>query len=80
MGGLQQARCEVAERNERLVVLLEGIATEPDLPVWRLPLMRKEERRRVTRDWNRTDGPPPDRTLHESFARVARESGGAVAR
>jgi amino acid adenylation domain-containing protein len=64
---------------ERLVVLLAGIAAEPDLPVWRLPLMGEDERRQVTAEWNRTAGPLPRRPLHESFAEVARRSGDAVA-
>ncbi len=65
---------------ERFVVLLEGIAAEPDLPVTALPLLAAGERGRVLCEWNATDAPwPRGSRLHDAFAAAAARSPDAVA-
>jgi amino acid adenylation domain-containing protein/non-ribosomal peptide synthase protein (TIGR01720 family) len=68
-GGLRMAltyntdlfdRTTVARLAEHLLVLLDGIATDPGMPVAALPLLPEHERRQVLVDWNDTarDVPP----------------------
>ncbi|MBM7773853.1 amino acid adenylation domain-containing protein [Actinokineospora baliensis] len=53
-------------------VLLEGIVTDPDRPLSRLPLLTATDRHRELVEWNDTGTEHPDRCLHEVFeARVA---------
>ncbi|MDT5025306.1 MAG: hypothetical protein QOE61_1732, partial [Micromonosporaceae bacterium] len=56
-----------------LLVLLEGIAADPDRPVGELPLLTEQERRQVLTEWNDTDLDVPARTFPELFeAQVSR--------
>jgi amino acid adenylation domain-containing protein len=64
---------------ERFVVLLEGIATEPDLAVSELPLLAAAERLAVTRTWVETTGPLSTSTLPDVIAARAREHGDVIA-
>ncbi|HEV2736596.1 MAG TPA: amino acid adenylation domain-containing protein, partial [Longimicrobiaceae bacterium] len=73
-------RGTVERMAERLVVLLEGIAADPDRPAPALPLLSAAERRLVTAGWNATDAPwPRESRLHDLFAaRAARSPGAAI--
>ncbi len=65
---------------ERFLVLLDGIARAPDLPLRDLPLLPDAERHRVLVAWNDTAFPHPDDALvHEITAREASRSPDAVA-
>ncbi|WP_158892624.1 non-ribosomal peptide synthase/polyketide synthase [Amycolatopsis anabasis] len=62
-----------------LRVLLAGIAEDPDRPVARLPWLTGGERRRLVRDWNRTDHPLAGMSLPEALrAQVERTPAAAA--
>ncbi|MET7938404.1 amino acid adenylation domain-containing protein, partial [Streptomyces sp. NPDC005322] len=64
---------EVRRLGERLVRVLEQIATEPGRELGRLEVLEPAEVRRVVEAWNDTAQPLPVRTLPELFAaQVAR--------
>ncbi|MDT5029141.1 MAG: hypothetical protein QOE61_5567, partial [Micromonosporaceae bacterium] len=50
-----------------LLVLLHGIVTDPDIPIWQLPLLSDAERRLVLTEWNHTDRDVPPSTLAGLF-------------
>ncbi|MGH4018676.1 MAG: non-ribosomal peptide synthase/polyketide synthase, partial [Pseudonocardiaceae bacterium] len=61
---------------QHLVVLLEGIATDPDRPLAELPLLTEDERHRVLVEWNDTALQVPGVTFVEVFqAQVVRTPG-----
>jgi amino acid adenylation domain-containing protein len=73
-------RGTVERMAERFVVLLEGIAADPDRPASVLPLLSAAERRLVTAGWNATDAPwPREARLHDLFAARAARSPDVVA-
>ncbi|HET9255793.1 MAG TPA: condensation domain-containing protein, partial [Pseudonocardiaceae bacterium] len=55
-----------------LLTVLEGIVSDPERPVSRLPLMTEAESRRLLVEWNDTDRRIPEATLPELFAVAAR--------
>ncbi len=57
----------VAALAEHLLVLLDGVATDPDRPIGDLPLLTAVEHRRVTVDWNDTALDVPMVTVPEVF-------------
>jgi len=59
--------------------LLKELLAAPTTPVFRLGLLRPDERRTLLYDWNQTSSAFPEETLHELFARQARRSPDAVA-
>ncbi|HEX2300340.1 MAG TPA: amino acid adenylation domain-containing protein [Pseudonocardiaceae bacterium] len=61
----------VARMAEHLLVLLAGIATDPDRPVGDLPLLTDAELHQVTVGWNDTALDVPALTLPEVFGRQA---------
>jgi amino acid adenylation domain-containing protein/non-ribosomal peptide synthase protein (TIGR01720 family) len=52
---------------QHLLVLLEGIATDPDRPLAELPLLTEDERQRVLAEWNDTGLQVPEVTFPEVF-------------
>jgi amino acid adenylation domain-containing protein len=69
-----------ARMAERFVVLLEGIAANPDLPAAALPMLPAAERRLVVGEWNATDATwARGSLLHDGFAAAAARAPGAVA-
>jgi amino acid adenylation domain-containing protein/FkbM family methyltransferase len=63
-----------------LRVLLEGMATRPDLPVTELPLLTEQEREQVLLTWNDTaTGPAETASLRERIEAQAVQAPGAVA-
>ncbi|MFH0518630.1 amino acid adenylation domain-containing protein [Streptomyces sp. M41] len=79
-GGLRYAtdlfeRAGAERLTERLVLLLDAVAADPELSVSRVPVMDAGERERVLRDWNDTarvlDGPA---TLADLVAAGARDA------
>ncbi len=56
---------------QHLVVLLAGIAVDPDQPVWELPVLTDAETHQVLVDWNDTHREVPGVTLPELFAAQA---------
>ena len=56
---------ETAERIAgHYLTLLDSIAEDPDAPVGRLTLLSAEERRRALVEWNDTEAPYPESTVH----------------
>ncbi len=72
-------RATVARLADQLVVVLTGLAAQPDRPVAALPLLPDAERRLVLHDWNATDRPVPADDLATLVARRAAETPDAVA-
>ncbi|MCA1672774.1 MAG: condensation domain-containing protein, partial [Actinobacteria bacterium] len=64
---------------QHLVVLLEGIAADPDRPIAELPLLTQQERQRVLVDWNDTALDVPPVTFVEVFQAQAVRTPGQVA-
>ncbi|HEX8934394.1 MAG TPA: amino acid adenylation domain-containing protein, partial [Pseudonocardiaceae bacterium] len=62
-----------------LLVLLGGIATDPDQLVAELPLLSAAERDRLLVEWNDTHTPLPEATLPELFGAQAARTPDAVA-
>ncbi|MEW5928294.1 MAG: amino acid adenylation domain-containing protein [Gemmatimonadota bacterium] len=72
--------CTVERMAERFLVLLEGIAADPDRPASALPLLPAAERELVVRAWNDTDAPwPRGALLHDGFVASAARAPDAVA-
>jgi amino acid adenylation domain-containing protein len=70
----------VARMAEHFRVLLEGIAADPDAPVWELALVRAAERREMLESWSRSGDPEPRRgCLHRLFEAQADRVPDAVA-
>ncbi|MFI1198400.1 non-ribosomal peptide synthase/polyketide synthase [Streptomyces sp. NPDC020883] len=62
-----------ARMADQLVVLLGGVAADPDRPLGELPLLSERERRRLTTEWNATALPVAPTTYPAVFeARAAR--------
>ncbi|QJE73056.1 amino acid adenylation domain-containing protein [Aerophototrophica crusticola] len=58
---------------DQVLHLLEALDRVADRPVWSLPLVRDDERRRILEDWNRTSAETSSATLVKLFeARVTR--------
>ena len=53
-------------------MLLTGAVEDPNRPVTRLPLLTPEERQTILVDWNRTEVPYPETTIHALFEEQAR--------
>ncbi len=64
---------------QRLVVLLGGIAADPDCAISGLPWMSASERHRVLVEWNGSMGAEPGVTLVEVFEAQVARAPGAVA-
>ncbi|MFE6524065.1 non-ribosomal peptide synthase/polyketide synthase [Streptomyces sp. NPDC057794] len=64
---------------DQLLRALEGAATDPGRPLGALSLLSPEQERQVTRDWNATARPVPEKTLPELFARQAARTPRATA-
>ncbi|MEX2970010.1 non-ribosomal peptide synthase/polyketide synthase [Streptomyces sp. C184] len=63
----------VARMAEQLLLLLDGVAAEPDRPLGELSLLSARERRRLTTEWNDTALPVTPATYPEVFqAQTAR--------
>ena len=60
-------------------VLLGAIGRTPTVPVSQLPLLTADEWARVVTEWNATDAPTPDRSLHELIFEQAARTPDAVA-
>ncbi len=64
----------VERMREHLLVLLAGVAAQPDRPIAEVPLLADAERRLVVEAWNQTDHSfPRGVTLHGLFDAQARE-------
>ncbi len=64
------------------LLLLTGLAEQPDLPVWDLPLLDPAERHQLLREWNDTaiaEAVVPDLCLHDLVAARAAETPDALA-
>src|SRR5207248_432089 len=57
-----------------LLVLLEGIAADPDRPIAELPLLSEVERQRVLVEWNDTTLDVPDEAYHGVFEAQVRRT------
>ncbi|MGW0330790.1 non-ribosomal peptide synthase/polyketide synthase [Streptomyces sp. NPDC003011] len=64
---------------EYLTVLLTGMATSPELPPARLPLLTAARRRQVIEEWNDTATGTSEATVAELFAAQVRRTPDAVA-
>lgn len=65
---------------ENFRALLEAVTEDPEQPVWRLPVIAEEERRRLLEEWNDTAAPAPlDKCAHQLFERHARQTPDAAA-
>ncbi len=63
-----------------LEALVAGVATAPETPVGRLPLVSDSERHRLTEEWNATTAPYPRHlTIHELIEAQVKRSPNAVA-
>jgi amino acid adenylation domain-containing protein len=59
--------------------ILAGIARAPSARISELPLMPEAERTRILNEWNATDAPVPDASLHALIFEQARRTPNAVA-
>ncbi|MCA1695974.1 MAG: condensation domain-containing protein, partial [Actinobacteria bacterium] len=64
---------------EHLQLLLNGIATDPDQPVFQLPWMSEAERNQVLVEWNDTGHEIPTGTVSSLFAEQVRRTPEAIA-
>lgn len=64
---------EIRALHDSLVTILLEALGQPDLPIYKLSVLRPEERERVVYTFNRTAKPLPDCSLYEVFARVVQE-------
>nr|WP_030410856.1 non-ribosomal peptide synthetase [Streptomyces sp. NRRL S-1448] len=63
----------VVRMAEQLLLLLDGVAAEPDRPLGELPLLAEDDRRRLTTEWNDTALPVAPATYPGVFeAQAAR--------
>jgi len=60
-------------------MLLEGIATAPDTPLARLPMMTPPEAQQILQEWNQTDAAVPADTVHGWFEAQVRRTPEALA-
>ena len=58
---------------EHYVRLLQSILQGPDRPISELPFLTEAEMSRLLTDWNRTEEPGPESTVHEMFEARAAE-------
>ncbi|HUM03005.1 MAG TPA: MupA/Atu3671 family FMN-dependent luciferase-like monooxygenase [Thermoanaerobaculia bacterium] len=64
----------------QLSTFAEGLASRPDLPVGKIPLLTGDERRRLLIDWNQTQrGFPQDRTIPDRIEEQVGKTPDAVA-
>ena len=62
------------------LTLLEGVASDPNRRVSRIPLLRPEERQRALVDWNQTSRPYPESaSVPQLFEEQARQTPNAIA-
>jgi len=65
---------------EHYQVLLEGIVENPDLTIYRLPILGLTEKQRILEEWNNTDLPTPiDQCAHQRFEVHAQASPDSLA-
>ncbi|MDN3026499.1 amino acid adenylation domain-containing protein [Streptomyces sp. S.PB5] len=64
---------------DRFLRFLERITERPAAPLGRIDLLGAEETRRVTADWNATEGPVPDGSLARLFEEQAARAPDAIA-
>jgi amino acid adenylation domain-containing protein len=70
----------IARMTQHLRVLLDGIVTDPDVRLSRLPLLTTEERHQILVEWNRTETTyPRDACIHTLFEAQAIARPDAVA-
>jgi amino acid adenylation domain-containing protein len=69
----------VERMREHLLVLLAGVAAEPDRPIADVPLLADAERRLGVEAWNDTAAEYPAGTVHASFEAQAERTPDAVA-
>jgi amino acid adenylation domain-containing protein len=60
-------------------VLLEEVVKNPDRRLGQLPLLTEAERRQILFDWNQTQSPYPERSVHELFEEQAERTPDAPA-
>ncbi|HLK55636.1 MAG TPA: condensation domain-containing protein, partial [Chthonomonadaceae bacterium] len=60
-------------------MLLEGIVTDPQCPMSRLPLLTQAERHQLLVEWNDTHTPFPDQRLHQAVEQQADRAPDAIA-
>ncbi len=65
-------RAAVARLADHYQILLRAALVEPDRPVSALPVLSKDEKRRMVAEWNQTQAPYPDQAcFHHLFAAQA---------
>ncbi|MDT0610038.1 amino acid adenylation domain-containing protein [Streptomyces lancefieldiae] len=64
---------------DRFLRFLERVTEQPAAPLGRIDLLDAGELRRVTADWNATEGPVPDGTLAQLFEEQAARTPDAIA-
>jgi amino acid adenylation domain-containing protein len=60
-------------------MLLEGAVADSIRPLSRLPLLKEDEQRRIVEEWNATEQPYPQVTVHELFLAQAQRTPDAIA-
>ncbi|GAA3768024.1 amino acid adenylation domain-containing protein [Streptomyces phyllanthi] len=70
---------QAAELAERLVLLLEQVAADPDQPLSALTMLAPDQRDRVVREWNDTAVELPEVTLAELWSEQVRRTPDALA-
>jgi amino acid adenylation domain-containing protein len=60
--------------------LLEGLATQPDVPIWQLPILTEAEAYQLLVEWNKTTAHyPRERCIHHLFEAQVEQTPDAVA-
>ena len=70
---------EIENLHRYLVNILHQALTEPQRPIWQLPIMSLGEKEKVLFTFNRTDAPFFEGTLYQKFAEVCQEHPARVA-
>jgi enterobactin synthetase component F len=65
------SEAELDEHRRRLCLLVDQVLTHPKAPLRSLDVLGGEERRRLLVDWNRTQGPVPEKRLPAMVAHWA---------
>src|SRR5207249_3827370 len=64
---------------DRLRHMVDAIATDPDRPLWTIPWLTEDERRRVLVEWNDAASTVPDLTFPQAFEDQVRRTQDATA-
>ena len=70
----------VLRMKEHFEILLKGVVADPNLPLWKIPMLTEAERRQIVLEWNQTEVELVNRKcFHQLFEEQVEKSPGAIA-